>query len=113
MAWFTTNSISGRFRVAFGSFFLALAMVGGIGLYQANQLNDAANDLAFDRLPSVVALGHLEEATARYRQLQASIVLAPDADLRARLVEYQSKTRDDIQSSWQAYQPLVDPGEER
>jgi methyl-accepting chemotaxis protein len=113
MAFFTSNSIGGRFRLAFGSLFLALAMVGGVGLYQANQLNAATNDLALDRLPSVSALGHVEEAVNRFRQLQASAILASDAAARDGVLRYKATTLAEIQAAWQGYQPMVDPGEER
>jgi len=113
MTFFTTNSINGRIHLAFASLFLTLAMVGGIGLYQAGQLHDASDDLALNRLPSVVALGRLEEATSRFRQLQASAILAPDAEIKAGIQRYKSTTLSDIQRIWQDYQPLVDPGEER
>jgi hypothetical protein len=49
MTVFSSNSINRRTHLAFASLFIALAMVGGIGLYQAGQLHDAADDLALDR----------------------------------------------------------------
>src|SRR5580700_174607 len=79
MTWFSTNSIGGRFRVAFGALFLALALVSAVALYQAAQLNAASNDLSADRLPSVVTLSQLEEATIRFREAEAAGILATDA----------------------------------
>jgi len=112
MTLFRTTSIDGRIHIAFASLFLALVMVGGIGLRQADQLHDATTDLAQNHLPSVVALGRLEEATSRFRQLQASAILAPDAEIKANVLKYKADTLAEIQRTWQDYQPLVDPGQE-
>jgi hypothetical protein len=59
MSWFSTNSIGGKVRLAFGGLFVALAMVGGVALYQAAQLNAASTDLSDNRVPSVRILGSL------------------------------------------------------
>jgi methyl-accepting chemotaxis protein len=105
--------IGGRIRLAFGGMFVALTVVGGIGLHQAAQLNDAANDLANNRLPSVMALGRIEEATTRFREFEAAAILAPDDTIKARVAQLRSAVLAEIQTNWQSYQPLIDPGEEQ
>jgi hypothetical protein len=79
MAWFSTNSIGGRFRLAFGGLFLALAIDSAVELYQTAQLNAASNDLSDNRLPGVVTLSRLEQATMRFREAEAAAILATDA----------------------------------
>jgi methyl-accepting chemotaxis protein len=113
MSLFTNISIGGRLRLAFGGMFLALTLVGGVGLYQAAQLNDATSDLAFNRMPSFMTLGMVQEATTRFREFEASAILAPDAEIKARIDQLRSTMLAEIQTNWQAYQPLIDPGEEQ
>jgi len=113
MSLFTKFSIGGRFRLAFGSLFLALALVGAIGLYQASQLNDASIDLADNRTPSIVVLGRLEEATTRFRETQGAAILASDADSAASVARSRTAAIADVEATWKDYQPLIDPGAER
>jgi methyl-accepting chemotaxis protein len=113
MAWFSTNSIGGRFRLAFGGLFLALAMVSAIALYQAGQLNAASNDLANNRLPSVVTLSRVQEATMRFREAEAAAILVTDAANAASAVQSRSTALGDVAAGWKDYQPFIDAGQER
>jgi methyl-accepting chemotaxis protein len=90
--------IGGRLRLAFGGLFLALALVGGIGLYQAARLSDAASDLADNRMPSIVALGRLAEATMRFREAQAAAILSTNAATSASVAQSRSAVLADIDS---------------
>jgi len=113
MAWFSTNTIGGRFRLAFGGLFLALAMDSAISLYQAGRLNAASDDLSANRVPSVVALSRLAEAAMRFREAEAAAILVTDAANAASVAQSRSAALADITAGWKEYQPLVDPGEER
>jgi methyl-accepting chemotaxis protein len=113
MAWFSTNSIGGRFRLAFGGLFLALATVSAVALYQTAQLNTASNDLSDNRLPSVVTLSRLEEATMRFREAEAAAVLVTDAANAASVAQSRSAALADVEASWKEYQGMIDPGEEQ
>jgi methyl-accepting chemotaxis protein len=113
MAWFSTDSIGGRFRLAFSGLFLALVMVSAVSLYEAAQLNAASNDLAANRLPSVVTLSRLEEATMRFREAEAAAILATDPEHVANIVQSRSTALADFAASWKDSQPLIDPGQER
>jgi hypothetical protein len=118
MSFLGNLGIGGRLRLAFGGLFLALVLVGGLGLYQAARLNDAANDLAYNRLPSVTVLGHLAEATSRFREAQAAAILVTDSantDSANTGSAAQSRTGAlaDVVAAWKEYQPLIDPGEEQ
>jgi methyl-accepting chemotaxis protein len=113
MAGFSTNSIGGRFRLAFGGLFLALAMVSAVSLYQTTQLNAASNDLSDNRLPSVISLSRLAEATMRLREAEGAEILATDTEHAASAAQSRSAALADITSGWKDYQRLIDPGEER
>jgi methyl-accepting chemotaxis protein len=113
MTWFSTKSISGRFRLAFGALFLALAMVSAVALYETGQLNAASTDLSANRLPSVVTLSQLEEATIRFREAEAAGILAADAASAASVAQSRSAALADVGANWRDYQPLIDPGDEQ
>ena len=105
--------IGGRLRLAFGSLFLALLVVSGAGLYEAARLDGIVRDLANNSMPGIEAIGQMFEETMRFRQLEASSLLATNAELRTSLVEARARTLADFEATWQAYDPLVDAGEER
>jgi methyl-accepting chemotaxis protein len=106
--------IGGRLRLAFGGLFLALALVGGIGLYQAARLNVASVDLSDDRIPSVVTLGALGDATMRFREAQgAAILVTNDAANIASIAKSRSGAIADVESDWKDYQGRIDAGEEQ
>ncbi len=113
MAWFSTNSIGGRFRLAFGSLFLALAMVAGVSLYEAAQLNAASADLSDNRIPSVLTLSRLLEAAVRFRETEGAAILAADVATAASVAQSRSTALADIEASRKGYEPLIDPGAEQ
>ena len=112
MSVFTNLSIGGRFGMAFGGLFLALAVVGGVDLYQTSRLSDAAADLSENRIPSVLVLGRLEEAVMRFREAQGAAILASDPATSANIAGSRSTAVGDIEASWKDYQGLIDPGQE-
>ena len=113
MAGFSTNSIGGRFRIAFGGLFLALAMVSAVSLYQTVRLNTASNDLSDNRLPSVVTLGRMAEATMRFREAEGAAILASDVPTAASVAQSKSAALADVSAGWKDYQAVIDPGAER
>jgi methyl-accepting chemotaxis protein len=112
MSLFTNISIGGRFRLAFGGLFLAVALVGGISLYQASRLNQATDDLADNRLPSVMTLGRLSEAAMRFREFEVSGILVTDPEIATRIAQRRATAAADFETDRRAYQAMVDSGEE-
>jgi methyl-accepting chemotaxis protein len=112
MSIFTKMTIAGRFRLAFGSLLVVLLLLGGVGLYQADQIYKTAVDLGENRVPSIETLGRLSESIARFRQLEGSALLATDTDQAALVAGRMAQTSADIDAAWKVYAPLVDPGEE-
>ena len=112
MSFLRKTGISGRLRLAFGSLVLTLLLTGGVGLYQAKQISDAAADLGRNRVPSIEILGKLAEAIMRFRQLEASTILASDAADAAQVAQRRASNLNDIEGLWKAFGPLVEPGEE-
>jgi methyl-accepting chemotaxis protein len=113
MSFFTKISIGGRLRLAFGSLVLALALVGGLGLYQASKLKAVVTSYANDRVPGIRVIGRLADATSRFRQLQSAAIIAPDAETAAVIGQRRTETLVEIQAAWKVFEPLIDIGEER
>ena len=112
MSLFTKIGIGGRLRLAFGSLFVGLALIGGVGLYQATQLNDITTELANDRVPSIMVIGRMTITATRFRALQATSILTPDAEGRVSVAQRRTTAVTEFETHWKTYEPLIDPGEE-
>ncbi len=113
MAHFTEFGIGARIRLAFGMSFLSIVLVGGLSLYQTGKLDDASLDLSGNRLPSVVTLGRIQDATMRFREAEAAGILVTDAANTASAARSRSTALADVAAGWKEYQGEIDPGEER
>ena len=105
-------SIGGRLRLAFGTLFVTLILVGGAALYQSAQMNAVANDIVRNRLPSYEALARIAVGLERFRQLQAAGVLANTPEQKTAIPARQSESLSEIRAAIQDYQLLIDSGEE-
>ena len=112
MSIFAKISIGGRLRLAFGSLFVALVLVGASGLYQTAEMNDIAQDVASNRVPSIKLMGRIAASVESFRRTQAVALLASTAEQKATVVQRRSEALGELQTALQAYQPLIDPGEE-
>ncbi|MBN8905329.1 MAG: MCP four helix bundle domain-containing protein [Rhodospirillales bacterium] len=111
MSFLGKLGIGGRFRLAFSALLVAVLLVGGIGAFQAYQMNGITSELAENRLPSVRTMGRLNAGVARYRQIQASLLLV-SAEGRAEIVGRMNATVAEIEGAQRDYERLLDPGEE-
>jgi methyl-accepting chemotaxis protein len=105
-------SIGGRLRLVFGVLLVAQILVGGVGLYQATQINAILQDTTVNRIPSFRVMGRLATAVERFRQLQAAGLLATTAEQQAVIAQRRSEATSQIEAASRDYQPLVDPGQE-
>ncbi|CAH2602567.1 HAMP domain-containing protein [Rhodovastum atsumiense] len=112
MALFSNAGVGSKLRLVFGALLLAFVLMGGVSLYQAVQTNKVATDLGRNAVPSGVVMGHLAQLLERFRLLQAAAIIA-DADSITAVTQRRAAALAEIQASWKAYQPFVDPGEEK
>jgi len=112
MSVFTSITIGGRLRLAFGALFVALILVGGVGLYQAGRINAISDDIVQNRMPSVRIIGRMATAVERFRQLQAAALIAASDEQKATVAQRRSETVGQMDAALRDYQPMVDPGEE-
>jgi hypothetical protein len=113
MALFTTLGIGGRIWLASGFSFLSLVLIGGISLHQTARLDHAAIDLSDNRLPSVLTLSRIQDATLRFRETQAAGILASDPASAASIARSRAAALADVADGWKAYQGEIDPGMEK
>jgi methyl-accepting chemotaxis protein len=99
-----------------GAFALVLLMTAGLGLFAITRLSlvhDGAATISGNYLVASNALATVAQNTMRYRQIQASHVLASTPAQKA---EEEALMRDVIATSakaWSVYTPTVDAGAER
>jgi methyl-accepting chemotaxis protein len=87
MSWISKLNIGGRVRLAFGGLVFAVALVGGVGLYQASQMQAAAHHVGHDYLPSVSTIGRLSAEVERFRKLQAALIIASTPETKAMVAQ--------------------------
>jgi methyl-accepting chemotaxis protein len=97
---------------------LLVLLVGSasLGLFAVQRLNlvvASGAEIADNQLPSTRILGEFAYHTMRFRQLEATSVLAPDAAARAQEQAQLARVRDQANQALQEYEPLIGPAQER
>jgi methyl-accepting chemotaxis protein len=109
------NNLSIKTKVT-AAFLLVLFASIALGVF-ANQrlgaVNDAAATMRDDFLPSTRAVGALGQMTMRYRQIEATAILAQTAEARAQEMATLRAIEEELKKEWAAYQPLISNDEER
>ncbi|MDO9710879.1 methyl-accepting chemotaxis protein [Paracraurococcus lichenis] len=106
-------SIRSKLLAAFGTLIALILAVGGFSVIELRGLNSEAAEIRDNWLPSVAALGRMTEIATRHRQLQATVMLAPNAEVRAAEEKRLVAAQDALETSWRDYKGLISPGEEQ
>ncbi len=106
-------SVKHRVLTAFAALSLCIALLVGGAWWQSGRMAAAAEDLAGNWLPAVERLGQFSTAAALYRRQEAVRLSADDEAARAKSENGRRTSRERVERSWAAYEPLVTPGEER
>jgi methyl-accepting chemotaxis protein len=112
--WFANLTIRTKVVGAFATVLVVTGLLGAFSLQRMSLVHDGATDIAENALVATHALGSFSTATMRYRQVEASIALAPTPDLEER--ETKHLTNDvvpQVQQALDEYSPTIDPGLER
>ncbi len=105
--------IGGKVILAFAA---VLCCTIGLGLFSVNRLdsvNRAATEVRDGALPTTRILGELSYHTMRFRQLEATRALAPDAAARTQEAASMRRVGEQAAKSLQDIEPFVVAGEER
>ncbi len=97
------------------AFAMVCAVVIGLGLFAMQRLSDVnaiAADIRDGALPSTRILGELAYHTMRFRQLEATRALAPDAAAKAQEAAGMQQVAEQATKAIQTVEPLVTQGEE-
>jgi methyl-accepting chemotaxis protein len=108
-------AISIRLKVIL-AFALVLCCATGLGVFALQRLdgvNRAAADIRDNALPATRVLGELAYHTMRFRQLEATYALAPDAEAKAKEAASMQTVGEQAAKALQTFEPLVSPGEGR
>jgi methyl-accepting chemotaxis protein len=111
--FFASISIRLKVILAFAFVLCCTTGLGGFAIQRLDAVNDAAAVIRDASLPSTRSLGELAYHTMRFRQLESTRALAPDA--AAKEQESASMRRVAAQGSQalQGLEPLVGTGSER
>jgi len=113
MSWL--NNLTIRTKII-GAFALVLIVTGCLGAFAIQRLslvNDNAVELSANYLLAATKLGDVNGSAVRFRQLEATHILATNADERAREEATLAGVLEEVRSSYAAYAATIDPGEER
>src|SRR6516165_1462516 len=91
---------------------ICIIALGVVSIQRLNAVNSVTTDIGSSLLPSTRSLGDLAYHTMRFRQLEASIGLAQDAEARASEEAKATGVRADADRTIKAYMPYVAPGKE-
>ena len=108
-------SVSIRAKII-GAFALVLGCTIALGLFATQRLdavNEASALIRHDYLPSTRILGEIAYHTMRFRQLEATAGLAPDAAARGAEEVGMRRVQEEGAKAFEAYWPLVSGDEER
>jgi methyl-accepting chemotaxis protein len=108
-------AISIRLKVilAFAVVFCCTTGLGVFALQRLDGVNHAAAEIRDTALPATRVLGELAYHTMRFRQLEATYALAPDAEAKAKEAASMHTVGEQAAKALQAFEPLVAPGEGR
>ena len=98
------------------AFVILLGCTIGLGVFalqRVDSVNHAAADVRGNDLPATRILGELAYHTMRFRQLEATYALAPDAAARAQEAASMRRVGDQATQALRDFEPVTPPGEGR
>lgn len=114
MNWFNNLTIRTKIVSVFALVLLVTAGLGFFAVHCLSDVNAGAVTVTDNYLVATRALGDFSAATVRYRQVQASIALAPTPELAEHEAAHlQNDILPEVQAALAIYQPTIDAGEER
>src|SRR5690348_2450548 len=110
---FANLKIRTKLIVAFTAVLVCTAGLGLFALERLGQINAIMADIDKDELPTVRLLGGLSYDTTRFRQLEATLALAPDRASQDDEAKLLSEVRIHAEQSLKDYDRLINAGDER
>jgi methyl-accepting chemotaxis protein len=105
-------SIKAKLALAFGLLLAITAALGGVAIQRLGHVNSAAHEIRTNWLPATGYLAHLTENAVRYRQREAALILAEDAD-REREKQGLEASKREVERAIAQYGPTVTTADEQ
>ncbi len=113
MSWFQNLSIRSKVMTAFAVVLAVTVLLGTFSVTRLSAVNDNAQTIASNYLVAIDGLGDFSYGVVRYRQLQASQMLATDLAGKNLEEKKLSEALDQASRGWEKYVATVDAGYER
>jgi methyl-accepting chemotaxis protein len=113
MLFVSQLKIRSKFMVCFGTLFLLIAGIGGVGGIGVSRLDANIQEITENSLPGIDALGQVGLSVARHRSAVATELLALDPQAKELAVERQIQSVQALETAWLAYEPTIDANEEQ
>jgi methyl-accepting chemotaxis protein len=110
---FSRFSIRNKLIIAFAVVLCCTTGLGVFALQRLDGVNSAAAAIRDKALPATRILGELAYHTMRFRQIEATYALAPDAEAKAKEAATMHTIGELAAKALQAFEPLVAPGDGR
>lgn len=106
-------TIGTKLIVAFVALTLVIAATSVSGILQLSVLNQAADDLRDNRIPSLKLIAEIQNAVSEHRiNISGAVIATNEAAVKERL-ETAAETATQVDKLLTAYEPLVSDEEER
>src|ERR1700742_3638764 len=108
--WFQNLMVRSKVMLAFATVLLVTAVLGVFAINRLSLVNDGAEKVATDYLVATDGLGDFSYGAMRYRQIQASMLLASAMDEKAAEQKQIAGALEEATKGWEEYAPTIDPG---
>ena len=113
MNWFQNLTIRSKIMTAFSVILAVTVLLGTFSITRLSAVNDNTQSVATNYLVAIDGLGDFSYGVIRYRQLQASVMLASDAEGKKSEEKKMAEALDQASQGWEKYNATVDAGYER
>lgn len=113
MSWFQNLSIRSKVISTFAVVLAVTVLLGTLSITRLSAVNDNAQTVATNYLVAIDGLGDFSYGVVRYRQLQASVMLASDMDGKKAEEKKMAEAIEQANHGWEKYNATVDAGYER
>ena len=113
MNWFQNMMIRSKVLLAFTAILAVTVMLGVFSVNRLSSVDDGAEAIAKNYLVAAEGLGDFGIGATRYRQQQASMLLATALDDKAEQEKNAAGSFESANKGWTRYSATIDPGTEQ
>ena len=110
---FSSLKLSLKLSIGFGVLLLLMLISGGVALNSLSSLNNNADQLATNWLPSIREIGRVDHSAQSYRRNQLHYMGVTDANERQEAVKNMDKALDGFEKARALYVPMISSPQEK